>query len=97
MDSFPRILSSLAASAIVAAMLSGSAPAFAADATAVATTATTAAATDVSAKASSKHGRRHGGMPVSHGGHLVRSAASNPGCFGVWCGRQFVLMVGIAY
>ena len=94
MDSFPRILSSLAATAIVAAMLSGSAPAFAADATAVATT---AVATDVSAKASSKHSRRHDLTRVSHGGHLVRSGESNLGCSGVWCGRQFVLMVGIAY
>jgi hypothetical protein len=94
MDSIPRNLSLLAATAIVVAVLSGSAPALAADATAVATSAAT---TDVSAKASSKHSRRHSPTRLSHYSHPVRSAENYLGCSGAWCGRQFVLMVGIGF
>jgi hypothetical protein len=94
MKSIPRDLSLLAATAIAVAMLSGPAPALAADATAVATT---AAAADVSARASAKHSRRHGLTRVSHAVRPVRSAASYLGCSGAWCGRQFVLMVGIGF
>jgi hypothetical protein len=93
MDSFPRNLSLLAVTALVAAVLSGPSPALAAEAT--------PAATDISAngwhKASTAHVRRHGPMRVSHYVRPVRPAESNLGCAGVWCGRQFVLMVGIGY
>jgi hypothetical protein len=93
MLSFPRNLSLLAATAIVAAALSGPVPAFAADGTVT--------VTDISAngthKASAAHVRRHGPMRVSHYVHPVRPAESNLGCSGVWCGRQFVLIVGIGY
>jgi hypothetical protein len=94
MNSIPRDLSLLAATAIALALLSGPAPALAADTTAGATTAAT---TDVSAKASNKHSRRHGPTRVSHYTHPVRSADSYLGCSGAWCGRQFVLMVGIGF
>lgn len=93
MDSFPRNLSLLVATAIVAATLSGPVPAFAAE--------ETAAVTDISAKvsnkASTKHMRRHGPTRVSHYVRPVRPAESNLGCSSVWCGRQFVLIVGIGY
>ncbi len=29
--------------------------------------------------------------------HRVSSVRSDLGCSGVWCGRQFVLMIGISY
>jgi hypothetical protein len=92
MDSFPRNLSLLAATAIVAAALSGPMPVFAAEGTAT--------VTDISANGSRKapaHVRRHGPTRVSHYVHPVRPAESNLGCSGVWCGRQFVLIVGIGY
>jgi hypothetical protein len=89
MDSFPRNLSLFAATAIAAAVLSGPAPAFAAEDASV--------ATDMSAKASAKHVKHHAPMRVSHCVRPIKSAESNLGCSGVWCGRQFVLMVGIGY
>jgi hypothetical protein len=89
MDSFPRNISLLAAAAIVAATLSGPLPAFAAEKTAV--------ATDISAKASNTSVRRHGPTRLSHSVHHVKSTESNLGCSGAWCGRQFVLIVGIGY
>jgi hypothetical protein len=91
MDGFPRNFFLLAATAIVAAMLSGPGPAFAADQTNV--------ATDISANGWHKgtHLRRHGPTRVSQYVHPVRPAESNLGCSGVWCGRQFVLIVGIGF
>jgi len=93
MHSFPRNLALTAAAAITAAMLSGLAPAFAAEETAV--------ATDISAngwnKAPSVHIRRHGPTRISHYARPIKPVASNLGCSGVWCGRQFVLIVGIGY
>jgi hypothetical protein len=93
MNSFPRNLSLLAATAMVAAVLSGQAPAFAAEGT--------AAVTDISAngshKSSTAHMRRHGPTRVSHYVRPIRPAESNLGCSGLWCGRQFVLIVGIGY
>ena len=91
MDSFPRNLLLLAATAIVAVTLSGPAPAIAADETAV--------ATDVSANGwhKSTHLRRDSPTRVSYQARNVKPAESNLGCSGVWCGRQFVLIVGIGY
>ena len=78
------------ASAAVAAamlMLSGPMPAFAAE--------QSAAVTDVSAKASPVKHRRIASIRrhVAYVTPLQREL----GCSGVWCGRQFVLIVGIGY
>jgi hypothetical protein len=36
-------------------------------------------------------------IAASYYGRHFRPIRSHPDCSGVWCGRQFVLMVGIAY
>jgi hypothetical protein len=88
MDSFPRSFSLFGATAMVAAMLSAAGPAFAADQAATITAPT---------KASTTHVKRHVPMRMAHPVHAIRPVASDLGCSGPWCGRQFVLMVGIGY
>jgi hypothetical protein len=34
---------------------------------------------------------------MAYHAHPVRPVASDLGCSSAWCGRQFVLMVGIGY
>jgi hypothetical protein len=89
MDRFLRFLYLLAATAIVVAALTGSAPAYAAE--------ETVSAPNISAKASAAQIRRHRPIGRSHAVRVIKPAASNYGCCGVWCGRQFVLMIGIGY
>jgi len=89
MDSFPRYLSLLAAAAVVVAVLSGPASCFAAEGTAI--------ATGVSAKTSTPHVKRHAPTRLSHHIRPVNPVESNLGCTGTWCGRQFVLILGVAY
>ena len=88
MDSLPRSLCSLAATAMIAAILSGPVPAFAAEQTPAATVTNKASATPI------KH---HAPGRISHHVAPVRPVASDLGCSGLWCGRQFVLIVGIGY
>ena len=82
MNRFSRTFAAVAATAM---MLSVTVPSFAADDTTV--------ATDVSAKSS----------PIKHRRTAIRHVAAvaplqrNLGCSGEWCGRQFVLMIGIGY
>lgn len=85
MNRLTRAFAAVAATTIV---LSATVPAFAADET---------VATDVSAKSSAAKHRR-----VAHVRHVHRVAAvtslqRNLGCSGEWCGRQFVLMIGIGF
>jgi hypothetical protein len=90
MDSFPRNFSLAAATAVVVAVLSGPAPSFAAEGTAI--------ATGMSAKTSMPHAKRHAPARLSyHVRPVIKPAESYLGCSGAWCGRQFVLMVGIGY
>ena len=89
MDSLPRSLCSLAATAMIAAMLSGPVPAFAAEQTPADTAPNKASTTHV------KH--HHAPGRISHHVAPVRPVASDLGCSGLWCGRQFVLIVGIGY
>ena len=88
MDSFSRSLCLLAATAMVAVMLSGPVPAFAAEQTPAATAPNKASATPI------KH---HAPGRISHHVAPVRPVASDLECSGLWCGRQFVLIVGIGY
>jgi len=89
MDSFPRNFFPLAAAAVAVAVLSGPAPSSAAEGTAI--------AAGVSAKTSPPHVKRHAPTRLSHHVSPVKPAESYLGCTGTWCGRQFVLMVGIGY
>jgi anti-sigma factor RsiW len=88
MDSFPRNLSRLAATAVVLAGLSATASSFAAD---------QAATVIVPNKTSTAHVKHHVPTRMAYHAHPVRPVASDLGCSSAWCGRQFVLMVGIGY
>jgi hypothetical protein len=82
MKSDPRMTSLLAAA--VAAVVLASAPATAAE----------NAATDVSSKAASA--TRHVPARIATP-RYVRSTPGHFDCSGTWCGRHFVLMIGIGY
>jgi hypothetical protein len=88
MDSFPRSLCLHAATAMVAVMLSGPVPAFAAEQSPAASTLNKASITPIKHRAPGR---------ISHHVAPVRPLASDLGCSGLWCGRQFVLIVGIGY
>jgi hypothetical protein len=84
-----RFSHAFAAVAVTAIMWSATAPAVAAEDVSV--------ATDVSAKSSPIKHRRMASVR-----HVRRVADITPlqrnlGCSGEWCGRQFVLMIGIGY
>jgi hypothetical protein len=84
-----RLSRSFAAVAAISLMLSGMTPAVAAE--------QMAAATDISAKRLPiKH--RHM-TSIRHVRHVaaVTPLQRNLGCSGEWCGRQFVLIVGIGF
>ena len=83
MAGYPHWMFSFAAAAI-AALLWTAAPALAAE-SAVPTGQTAGKNAPV---ASSQHSRNDRRISAIH---------RNLGCSGVWCGRQFVLMVGVAY
>jgi hypothetical protein len=100
MFSYPRLMLLFAAATGIAAMLSA-APAVAAEST-VTAAATPKTATSVIKRHASIH--RH----ASRGNRIVATyhdrddsrlspIRSNLDCSGVWCGRQFVLMIGIGY
>jgi hypothetical protein len=77
-------VTSLAASAGLAAMLSAPLPAFALD------------SGDAFAKMQQRH--RIPARVATYTRQAVAPAPANLACsYGGWCGRQFVLMVGIAY
>ena len=84
-----RISRTFAAVAATTIMLSAAVPAVAADDMNV--------ATDVSAKASPvKHRRMTSARYIRHVA-TVTPLQRNLGCSGEWCGRQFVLMIGIGF
>jgi len=89
MGGFSRTTSTLAAVAATALMWSATVPALAAEHVTV--------ATDVSAKASPiKHSRMTHALHVRHV-TTVTPLRRDLGCSGEWCGRQFVLMIGIGF
>jgi len=91
MASFPRLISQFAATTGIAVMLASAAPVMAAD----------------SAVPTGKTAARIAPLKIKHHALRVRLAASdhrriNPtrsdlGCAGSWCGRQFVLMIGVGF
>ena len=84
MKSSPRV-ASLVATAGMAAMLSAPLPALALD------------SGDAFAKMQQRH-RVPARVATYRPAHQVAATPANLACsYGVWCGRQFVLMVGIAY
>jgi hypothetical protein len=85
MNKLSRAFAAIAATTV---MLSATVPAFAAE---------EAVATDVSAKSSAAKHRRM--ASIRHVRHVaaVTPLQRNLGCSGDWCGRQFVLMIGIGF
>ena len=57
------------------------------------------AVTDVSAKAASAIERRHGPSRIALSRYVrhVSAVPRNFDCTGAWCGRHFVLIIGIGY
>jgi hypothetical protein len=86
------LLTAAVASAVLAsALLVWTVPALAAEnATAV---------TDISAKAASAIERRHGPSRIALSRYVrhVSAVPRNFDCAGAWCGRHFVLILGIGY
>jgi hypothetical protein len=86
MMTFSRTFAAVAA---ISLMLSGMTPAVAAE--------QAAAATDISAK---RLPTKHRDMTsIRHVRHVaaVTPMQRNLGCSGEWCGRQFVLMIGVGF
>jgi hypothetical protein len=88
MTSYPRLILPLAATIGFVAMLSASAPAIAAESVIPAASGTSSIV---------KHHAPRSRLAASSYHRRFGSIRSDLGCSGVWCGRQFVLMVGIAY
>jgi hypothetical protein len=85
-----RLTSQLAAAIAVAGMLSMAAPAMATE---------LAPGPVMSKKVASSPIRHHASRNrvALHRHHQVPTLASHLGCSGEWCGRQFVLMIGIGF
>jgi hypothetical protein len=84
MASFPRLILQFAGATGIAAMLSTAAPVMAAE-KAVTTCETI------------KHHVSRVRLAASHYHRGLNPIAGDLGCSGIWCGRQFVLMVGVGY
>jgi hypothetical protein len=85
------LTAAVASAALASALLVWTVPASAAEnATAV---------TDVSAKAASGIERRHGPSRIALSRYVrhVSAVPRNFDCTGAWCGRHFVLIIGIGY
>jgi hypothetical protein len=93
MANCPALILQLAAMAGVAAVLSIATPSMAADGVPAAGA---ASVVKMAPSVIARHAAR-----TTHGAasdhRRIRLASRHLDCSGVWCGRQFVLMVGIAY
>lgn len=89
MAGYPSSILQLASAAAVAATLWTAPAAMAAE-----TSATVGRAAALTTKMSSSRAAR---IAASYYGRHFRPIRSHLDCSGAWCGRQFVLMVGIAY
>jgi hypothetical protein len=92
MARFPRLILQFAAATGIAAMLSTTAPVMAAD-QAVTSRETAAKIMPSTIKRHALRAR----LAASDYHRHVNPIASDLGCSGIWCGRQFVLMIGVGY
>jgi|SRR4029453_10448813 hypothetical protein len=104
MTSYPRLMLQFATATGIAAMLWIAAPAMAAESAANsnAPAVTTKTAPSVIKRHASvqRHAPRRARFAASHyrrGYEHIGPVRGNPECSGVWCGRQFVLMIGIGF
>ena len=88
----PRLILQSAATIGVAALLSAAAPVLAAE-KAVPTRETTAKL----APSKIKHHASRVRLAAAHDHRRAAAIPGDLGCTGSWCGRQFVLMIGIGY
>lgn len=95
MTGFLRLMLSCAATIGIAAALSAVAPAGAAE-----NTVTVSEAVALTAKTAPSAPKRRASpanrIAISHH-YRVGPNRGNTGCSGEWCGRQFVLMIGVGY
>jgi hypothetical protein len=96
MVSYSRLILQVAATTGIAMMLSTAAPAVAAEAP-VPARETVATASTVPHMIKRHASRAHRIAASLHHDRRVVQTQSHLDCYGVWCGRQFVLMVGIGY
>jgi hypothetical protein len=101
MFSYPGLMLQFVAATGILAVLSTAAPAVAAEST-VTAAATPKTATSVVKRDASIHRHASRGTRIVASYHdrddsRVSPIRSNLDCSGVWCGRQFVLMIGIGY
>jgi hypothetical protein len=104
MSSYPRLMLQFAAATGIAAMLWVATPAMAAESAAKsnAPAVSTKTAPSVTERRASlkRHAPRRARLAASHyrrGYERTGPIRSNLECSGVWCGRQFVLMIGIGF
>ena len=90
MASFPRLILQFAAAAGIAAMLSTAATAVAAESVLTVEPAAKTAPSMIKRNASRV-------LTAARRDRRVSAMRSDLGCAGIWCGRQFVLMIGVAY
>ena len=96
MASYSRLILQVAAMTGIVVMLSTAAPAVAAEAAVPARE--TAATASTVPHVIKRHASRAYRIAASHHhDRRVVQTQSHLDCYGVWCGRQFVLMVGIGY
>jgi hypothetical protein len=96
MASYPRLILQFAATTGIVAMLTTAAPVVAAESSVSSPEAATAPARTMSSVA--KHRAPRGNrIAASHHDRRVSAIHGNLDCSGIWCGRQFVLMIGVGY
>jgi hypothetical protein len=96
MASYPRLISQFAAATGIVAMLSAAAPVVAAESAVSSRDAAVAPARTVPSVV--KHRASRGNrIAASHYNRHNRRVSANLDCSGIWCGRQFVLMIGVGY
>jgi hypothetical protein len=95
MASYPKVVLQVAAMTGIAVMLSMAVPAVAAEGP-IALRESASAANTVPSKIK-RHASRRSHIAASRYDRRVSSMRSDLGCSGVWCGRQFVLMIGIGF
>jgi hypothetical protein len=92
MASYPRLILQFAATTGLMVMLAMAAPAVAAEsAVAVSETAAKTAPSVI------RHHASRARLAASNSQRHVYPIRSDLGCSGIWCGRQFVLMIGVGY
>ena len=98
MSSYPRLMLQFAAATGIAAMLWVATPAMAAES--AANSNAPAVSTKTTPSVIKRHAPRRARLAASHyrrGYERTGPIRSNLECSGVWCGRQFVLMIGIGF